>query len=69
MLIGDNHDIGEDGEFVLQKIKDLMKDRYCEYKGIEMVRIPYYYFDDIEIILQESLPKYDNPEPSALEIA
>lgn len=58
-----------DGEFALQKIRDLMKDRYCEYKGIEMVRIPYYHFDDIEKILQESLPKYDNPEPSALEIA
>lgn len=45
-----------------QKVRqhDLIKDNYCKDNQIELLRIPYYSFDDIDTIISERvIPKYN----------
>ena len=41
--------------FEKQKIRDGIKNQYCKEKGINLIRIPYWEFDNIESILIEKL--------------
>ena len=45
---------GLDG-FIDTKIRDTIKDKYCEDNNITLIRIPYWNFDDIENILTKEL--------------
>ena len=45
---------GLDG-FIDTKIRDTIKDKYCEDNNIALIRIPYWNFDDIENILTKEL--------------
>jgi len=40
-------------EFELIKIRDAVKDKYCQEKGINLIRIPYWEYDNIENIIKE----------------
>ena len=42
-------------EFIGQKVRDTIKDVYCKNNNIKLIRIPYWYLDDIEIILINEL--------------
>lgn len=52
---GGKNDEKSDERFELTKIKDGIKTRYCEDKGIKLIRIPYTEFDNIEDILSKQL--------------
>jgi hypothetical protein len=45
---------GEKG-FEIQKIKDKIKKDYCKKNNIRLIEIPYWEYDNIEIILNELL--------------
>ena len=46
---------GSDFGFELQKIKDSIKDKYCEDNNIELIRIPYWDQSNIESILENKI--------------
>ena len=41
--------------FETQKLKDKSKDEYCKNNNIELIRIPYWDFDNIETIVSNYL--------------
>ena len=43
--------------FVDIKIRDTVKNVYCENNNIELIRIPYWEFNDIENILKDRINK------------
>ena len=46
---------GGEEKFKTRKENDEIKDNYCKSKNIELIRIPYWDFDNIEKILEEKL--------------
>ena len=54
------HFYGGDEEFCKIKERDNTKDNYCKNQGINLIRIPYHKYDDIEHILNNELEKIDN---------
>jgi hypothetical protein len=46
---------GGEEKFNTNKIRDNIKNNYCKDNDIKLIRIPYYDFDNIENILQESV--------------
>ena len=50
---------GYDG-FITRKIKDTIKNIYCKNNNINLIRIPYWEYDNIENILNEIINKLDD---------
>ena len=46
---------GGEEQFTKQKINDNIKNNYCKLNNINLLRIPYYDYDNIEVILREKL--------------
>jgi len=42
-------------EFELVKLRDSIKNKYCYENGINLIRIPYWDYDNIENIIKEKL--------------
>ena len=54
------------GELELQNTRDMIKDEYCYKNKINIIRIPFYKFNEIEEILDKYI--YGNIVPSQLEM-
>ena len=54
---------GLDG-FISSKIRDTIKNIYCENNNIKLIRIPYWEFNNIETIINEELVKQGKLIPS-----
>jgi hypothetical protein len=54
------YDKNEKGEIKLQQVKrnDAIKTKFCEDNNIKLLRIPYWDFDNIEIILEKELSPF-----------
>lgn len=50
--------------FINTKIRDTIKNIYCKENNIELIRIPYWEFDNIETILNEKIINKDKLIPS-----
>ena len=48
-----NEFFGGNKELELSKIRDEIKDNYCKNNSINLIRIPYYDFNEIETILKD----------------
>ena len=46
-------------QFKIQKINDKLKDTYCRNNNIDLLRIPYWEFDNIDEILDSFLGGYN----------
>lgn len=43
-------------KFQETKKRDAIKNEYCSEKGIQLIRIPYYEYDSLEILLKNNMP-------------
>ena len=46
--------------FIMTVLHDAMKNNYCKWNNINLIRIPHTDFDNIEVILTEFIKKIDN---------